>query len=320
MRSKIFFIFLILAFTSKAAAADRITYRDGKVIKGVVVENYADRITFSTFEGEKSIMKSDISRVEYDSLEYNFLDLAQQYQDQDSFERAYFYYGEALKLNPDSNMAKDGLSLSYQTLFKEKQRLKEKEVEKRNIIERFRRTGQLVKEGAIRDKAEILKNSTGIELRIGAINPQVLKVKRGSAAEESGIFPGDKIIAVWSRLTGYLDKDEVISRLIDSRQQEVKVDIERKLKVTKRKQASPKGITHLVGASFVVEWDGITVKAIVPGGPAASAGFKVGDLVEKVENQSCRYMDLKSMYKLIQEAASKVNFVIRRDVTIWKRM
>lgn len=320
MRNKIFFIFLILIFTSKVTVADRIVYRDGRALKGVVVENYADRITLSTFEGEKSIMKSDISDVEYDSLEYNFLDLAQQCQDQDNFERAYFYYGEAHKLNADSNMAKDGLALTYQTLFKKKQRLKEKEVEKRNIFERFRRTGQLAKEDAIKDKAEILKNSIGIELRVGEINPQVLKVKRGSAAEESGISPGDKIIAVWSRLTGYLDKDEVISRLIDSRQREVKVDIERKMKVAKRRQVSPKGVTHLVGASFAVEWDGITVKAVVPGGPAASAGLKIGDLVEKIENQSCRYMDLQSMHKLMQEAAGKVNFVIRRDVTIWKRM
>ena len=45
---------------------------DEKRVKGVVVEDYDDRIVLSTIDGEKSIMKQKIERILYDMDEQNF--------------------------------------------------------------------------------------------------------------------------------------------------------------------------------------------------------------------------------------------------------
>jgi len=317
---KIFIITVFITMICTAALADRVIFNNGEVLKGVVVEKYKDRITFSTFEGEKLLMKGKINSIEYDTPEDNLLKLAIQHQDQEDYKKAFFYYSKAYKLNPDSKAAKDGFILSQQAFFKKEQLLQQGEVEKRKMIERFRRTGSL-EEGTedTRNREIILKDAIGLSFRTNGINPQVTAVDRKSPTAHAGIKRGDKIVAVWSRLTGYLSKEEILTRLTDPTRAELKFTIERKLKVKKNKPSFfLRSIRHRIGADLVIKYEGLTVTKILAGSPAESAGLEVGDLIEAIDTESTRYMNLKKAQALINKTSGDVNFVIRRELTVWK--
>jgi hypothetical protein len=65
MRLKILYILLLVATVCGLCAAgnapaDTVYVKDGKELKGIVVEDFKDRIIFSTADGEITVMKSDI--------------------------------------------------------------------------------------------------------------------------------------------------------------------------------------------------------------------------------------------------------------------
>ena len=68
-------LLLVLLFSffyaPKCASADSITLADGKEEKGIVVEEYGDRIVISTYEGEKTILKKNIRTMNFDLPEQN---------------------------------------------------------------------------------------------------------------------------------------------------------------------------------------------------------------------------------------------------------
>jgi len=60
-------VFLILF--SSSVFADIVIMKDGKRIKGLILDEFKDRIVVSTVEGEKIIMISDIESAIYSSEE-----------------------------------------------------------------------------------------------------------------------------------------------------------------------------------------------------------------------------------------------------------
>ena len=61
------------------ALGDTVYLNDGKEKKGIVVEDYTDRIVLSTYEGEKTLFKKNISKVVYDLTEQNLVKLGDKY-------------------------------------------------------------------------------------------------------------------------------------------------------------------------------------------------------------------------------------------------
>ena len=104
--SAVFFAFLIL--TAQNAIADNITLRDRNKVKGLIVDEYVDRIVVSTFEGEKTILRKDIKDIQYENEETRLLKLGDEATARGKYKNAIYYYQAVLKLNPDSVAARDG--------------------------------------------------------------------------------------------------------------------------------------------------------------------------------------------------------------------
>jgi len=310
------FVFILL--TANISCADTVTLKNGDIVKGVILENYVDRILVSTYEGEKSIMKSKIARLKYDAQEDNLLSLGEYYRKKENFDDAYFYYKKAYAANPDSKAAKDGITLSKQAFFRKARDRHQDAVEKRRIIEAFKSKGRF--DEVPKDKEKILKDVLGVALKMDGINPIVERIERRSVAEISGIRLGDRIIAIWSSLTGFLSKDEVISRLIDRTPRELKLTIERDIKVGKKRHIFVRSTENFIGTRFVMQWDGLTVGDVIADGPAGRAGLKTGDLVMKIEGKPTRYMNAPNMHELIRKAQGEVAFTIRREISVWKKI
>jgi len=52
---------LFLLAAGQYAAGDLVYTKDGKELRGIVIEDYKDRILFSTVDGETTIMKDNIA-------------------------------------------------------------------------------------------------------------------------------------------------------------------------------------------------------------------------------------------------------------------
>jgi C-terminal processing protease CtpA/Prc len=316
MKRMVFFLIAVCFFSSAdVARADTIYTRQGKEIKGIVVEDYNDRIVFSTADGEITIMKPDIRELYYDSEEDNLIKLAEQAKEKKDYVRAFIYYDKALKVNPQSKKALEGTVFLQGYLFRKDQLQKEEDIKKREAIENY---GTAIKEEPsegekLKQKADTLYKSLGIAIKMESGTPVVESVRLKSPAQEAGIKRGDRLIAVWSRLTGYLSNDEVLDMLLDKPSLELKCTMERDVDV----HLDP---GNVIGASFSMEFDGLTVAGVREGAAAARAGLKKADLVTSINGQSTRYMQLKAAMEKIRCSKGRLaKFAIRREVLIWRK-
>ncbi|MBI5143563.1 MAG: hypothetical protein HZA30_00650, partial [Candidatus Omnitrophica bacterium] len=186
------------------AAADTIHLKDGRELKGIVVEDYRDRVTFSTADGEITVMKSDMGELHFDTEEENLIKLAELAQDRGEYTKAYSYYDMAYKLNPNSKRAKDGVIFLQGYVYRKDEVRKEEAVKRQEAIERF---GAYIDTSVSRDEefkesANKLKKYIGIALSMRGGSPEIAAIETQSPAYEAGMRKGDLLAAIWGRLTG----------------------------------------------------------------------------------------------------------------------
>ena len=133
--------------------------------------------------------------------------------------------------------------------------------------------------------------------------PRVENVQSHSPADESGVIRGDKLAAIWARLTGYMSLKEVTDALLDKPSLELKCTIERTINIPINPyRIIALGENELIGATFVMEFDGLTIASIRDGGASKEAGLKKGDLVIAIDGKPTRYMPLKNAVSMIKNS------------------
>ena len=80
--------------------ADTVTLKNGKDIKGLVVEKHVDRIILSTERGEIPVLLSGIRGIQYDEAEQNFFAIGKAYEAGQKYGEALAFYQKALELSP----------------------------------------------------------------------------------------------------------------------------------------------------------------------------------------------------------------------------
>ena len=310
------------AFFAGYPLADTIITNDGKEIKGIIVEDYKDRIVFSTADGETTIMKSDIRELSFDSEEDNLIKLAEQMSDRRDYPRAMSYYDMALKANPDSAAAKQGIASLHGALLRKEESRKAADIKRREDIELYGgagvgRAGPNNRDDMVRK----LDESTGMKIMISGSSPEIEAVKPGEPAYEAGLRKGDLLVSVWGKLTGYLSLEEILDLILNKSAIESSVTFERTfdVKVDSRKKMIFRS-EDLIGVLFVMELEGLTISTVKEESPAIEAGLQKGDLVSAIDGKATRYMTLKKAISLIKKSrAGSVKLTIRRKVTIWRK-
>lgn len=319
------FLFLTFSFSLFAfrSFADTIYKTDGQELKGIVVEDYKDRLVFSTADGEITVMKSEIRDLRFDTEEDNLIKLAEQARERRNFTKAYAYYDMAYKMNPDSKAAKDGLVFLQGYMFRKEEVKKEDDIRRREEFERYGSVVPTEKgdEERLKESEEKLKASIGMTLTGKDGFTQIASVERDSPAYEAGIIKGDMLVAVWGRLTGYMELKEVLALLLDKPSLEIKCGIERAVDVEiNPNRGALSGPNDLIGASFSMEFDGLTISGVAQSGYASAAGLKEGDLIISIDGNSTRYMPLKKAIELIRNSReNSVKLIIKKEVLIWRR-
>ena len=292
--------------------ADTIFLKDGSSIKGIVVEEYSDRVKISTFEGEKTVSKNKIKEIAHDLPEQNLLRLGDRYMGLGEFDKAYFYYEKAHKANPEFSIALEKMNYAKGYFFRKKQLNKQKNVQKKQELEDWPKPPYTYK-----DFEEDLVYHIGIRIGEEKNAIVVLEVIKNTPAFHAGLSRGDKIVSVWGKLTGYMSDTQVAELIQDESMGEIKLKIERDVLLQKEKL--PKSLQAILGGKLDMLMDGLTVTELVKGGSGESAGLKEGDLIVSINGQPTRYMPLKDAVNIIESPANDVvDFTLRRGVTIWR--
>jgi hypothetical protein len=325
MKKMLLILILVSGFGiwgSGFAAADTIYTKDNKELKGIVVEDYKDRVVLSTVDGEQTIMKSDIKELYYDNEEQNLIKLAEQSREKGDLIKAFIYYDKAFKLNPDSKQAKDGIVFLQGYLFKKDMSQKEEVVRRHNEFEEV----GIKPETAVQSESEKLKadinklrETSGIALASKDGVTEIESVSIGSSAQDAGIRNGDILVAVWGRLVGYMTLSEVIETVLEKTSLETKCTINRRIDVNISDNRNLLSNTNdLIGMTIDIQPEGLVVSAVKEGSPAAGAGIKKGDLLVDINGNLTRYMTLKRAIELIKKSkGDTVSLTLQREVVIW---
>lgn len=286
--------------------ADTIEMKDGKEMKGIVVEDYQDRVVMSTAGGEVVLKKADIKELYFDNEAENLVKLAEQAKDRRDYARAFTYYNMALKVNPGYKPANDGLVFLQGYLFRKEESEKLDDIKRRENIERYGTVVPVEKtytdDEKFRDLTKRLRSVLGLTLGVEKGFPVVIDVRIKSPAHIAGIRKDDVIVALWGKLTGYMSLMEIMETLLDKPSLEIKCAIERTVEV------SPDG------ASFSMEVKGLTVSSV----SETNGGLKKEDLVVSINGQSTRYMPFKKALELIKKSKNEVRLTIQREALIWR--
>ncbi|MFH0838640.1 MAG: PDZ domain-containing protein [Candidatus Omnitrophota bacterium] len=305
-----------ISFYYRFSFADTVVLTSGVEEKGIVVEEYADRIIFSQEKGEIEILKKDIKDIHYDAEEQNLLALGNLYKEKGNLNKALEYYKKALDTNPNFKEAKDAVS------FVAALRLREQELRKKSHIRKIAELADptLIKkyqtpktaEEEIRDKIGIsfVKEKEGVRIK---------QIARNSPAEIAGLYYKDLIISIWGTLIGYSDENEIKKLLLDPRYKEVKFVIQRDLFLTANVQA--KSLEEYYGFTAQLDEEGFKIADVREESSASKANLETGDFLCKVNDESVRYMSLDKLKSAIKESTKKgmIKLTVRKEIALIKK-
>jgi C-terminal processing protease CtpA/Prc len=297
--------------------ADTVYLNDESEIKGIVVENYHNRIVISTFEGERKIDRSDIKDILYDRREQNLLKLGDYHSEKGNIRTAYSYYKKAYEINPGYKEARDKFIHMRSSLLRNPEKQFQSEMTKKQKL--FRQSGRIYEPKLItadNTPDSILKEKTGISLYMDDHMPKVSNVLPMSPASQSGIKESDIIFSIWGRLTGYMGLDLIIDMIINSPSPEILLTISRKISVPR----STRGLSD-PGMSLLIVEGGIAIKEIKNDSDGAKSGLLAGDIITDINGESTCYMPLNTAALKIESnfLSDKLEFDILRDISLWRK-
>ena len=307
---------MVSFFSTSYLFADEVIMRDRSKVKGLVIEEYVDRITLSTADGEKDIFRKDIERIEYDTPEQNFMQLGRDYDSKGQYDKAAFYYKKAIEINPDYKEARESYIASHSKIWRQEERRTKKELERQKMVMDWRKEKDKEEFAPSRNKTAALKAVLGISLEEKNGIFIITEVEPDSSASRAGIKKGDNLVGIWGTLVRYTKMEEVIDLLLGPKYSEVRVLVEKLVHIPR--DADSKNLYKELGISLGFEYEGLMVNDIDTEKKGYRAGLEKEDFVIMVDNITTRYLPLDSIITLISNGKNKrdIVFTVRRTVTL----
>jgi len=314
MRKPIIPLIIFLLF-SNLAYADTVIMKNKTKVKGLVVDEYVDRIALSTIDGEKYILREEIEVIEYDTPEQNFMQLGRAYEGKGWYDKAAFYYKKAMDINPDYKDAREAYLSSHAKMWREEEKRTKKEVELFNMAAEFQRARKNKKAApVVKNKESMVREGLGITLTENNGIFTISEVAPGSSAAKAGIQKGDFLTGIWGRLIRYSKFEDVLNELSGPRYSEVKILLEKDIPVS---MEAKENFYKELSVSLGFEYEGLVIKDIVSGKKGDMAGLKKGDFVTAIDKNITRYLPMDSVIALISSPKNNtVVFTVRRVINL----
>lgn len=307
-------------FLCPETLADNIFLKNGKEVKGLVVEKHSDRIILSTDKGEIPILLKGIKKIEYDDPEQSFMDMAVAYEKAGNHGEALAYYEKALEINPELSEAKRaaaGVRNRFHAVTTEGPR---DEVEKQQILHDAWKEGRSVEELIKSQRTQwtkTLREGLGVTLAKKGDWVRLEYVDPKKAAHFAGLKKNDRLVSIDGKSLRYLSVDAVTKNLLMPRFSNFTLEFERDCFL--RKQEGRAELKEL-GFKLKLKYQGIIVHSVREDSPAALSGIRDEDLLTFVDGAPTRYMPLKNVIKLMRDSSDdRVVFAVRRSVLMVRR-
>lgn len=304
----------VLSCVASLAYSDTVILKDGRRVKGLILDEMKDRIVFSTVSGEREIRKSDIRSAIYDTETQLLLQKGRNQIRRGQYIRAYNTFEKVLEIDPDIGEARERL------------RYLASQVEKINRLDFIGDpAAKNARESGARKKPAIEKVREEIGLTL-SLDGKYVKVEelvgKDTPAYNAGLLPGDRIVSIWGDMSAYMDETEVAESLLDG--PELKMTIERTMfpvlpaAVKGRIWLPVPAYKKAAGAGIYLRKKGFVADKVSPGGAFAGAGIMDGDLLYRIAGKNTRYMPLGAVRDVIESGrGGKIEVVIRRDISFW---
>ena len=296
------FIFVLCGAWSQALA-DALYLKDDRELRGIVIEDFVDRITFSTIDGEESVLKSDIAHIKYDEPEDNLISLGNAAFEKGYHKAALKYYMMAQDINPEISQLDDKIYRVEAIIYNAPEERKRQHLAIKNEI----MSGEIAPPPPAKEPALELKQRFGIEVSSRRGRFYIKRLSPESPFRKGGAEKGDAIVAVWSKLSDYFALSDLCQLLVDTRESFLLITIERDISLEEGGQFD---------ASIGMQWEGVIVNGVPDGGDCGKAGLKLKDHIVAIDGEAIRYAPLKTVERRLANRAGARKIAIRRDLNI----
>lgn len=312
-------VFLPSFFILAPVFADTLILKNGKELKGLVVERHADRIILSTQRGETPILLSGIKDIKYDDPEQNFFQIAKGYEAENKLGEALAYYEKALEVNPDFEDAKKAALAVRNHFWASSAEGPMNEIEKKQTLYdawEQGKTPEAVIKKKLEEDAKLLKNGLGISLEKKGDWTRLESVFSGKPAVAAGMKRFDRLVAIDGESLRYLLPEAIAKKLLIPHFTNFNLEVERDCVLEK----SGAGNIQDTGLDFGLGYAGLFVKSVQPDSAASRAGIREDDLVTAIDGEATRYLPIKKVAALIQKSKRpSITISVRRSMLLARR-
>lgn len=316
-------ILVSVLFWAQGASADTIFMKNGKELKGLVVEKHFDRVLLSTESGEVHVLLAEIGQIQYAEPEQNFLEAGKSFETSGKLEEALAYYEKAAELNPEFEEAKAAAIGVRSRLWAKVTEGPRGEMERQQIL--YDRWGQGAapssnegREAAFKKRRQALKEGLGLSLQKEGDWIELDAVSSKKPATVAGLKKSDRLVSIDGKSLRYLGVDAVSNHLLEPRFANFTLDFERDFFLPREKGSL--SLKNL-GLKLKLEYQGIVIEEVVPASLAAEVGLKEQDLLTQVDGLPTRYMPLKKVIRSIEDLPGKspVTLTVRRSAHLSRK-
>lgn len=307
-------------FLFQIVHADTVVLKNGKELKGLVVEEHADRIILSTEKEELPILRSGITEIKYDDPEQGFMKIGKSYEAEGKYGEALAYYEKAIEVNPgfeDARKAAMAMRNRFWSMTTEGPR---SEMEKKQAIYDSWGSGRPLEEidkQRSSGQANELHERLGVRLGKKGDWVRVAELSPKKDAVLAGLRKGDRLVAVDGESLRYLLKEVVTHKMLEPRYSNFSLEIERDCVVTK---ISPRQSLGELGLRLRLEYQGMVIDKVKSGSAAGNGGLKEGDVLTYVSGVSTRYMPMNKLSGFVQDLKQEsVVFTVRRSTLLARK-
>ena len=302
-------------FLLSNALADTIELKNGRHLKGLVVERHVDRIILSTEKGEIPILLAGIKNIEYDEPEQNFMQIGKAYEAENKLGEALAYYEKALELNPDFEEARKAATAVRNRFWAKSAEGPRDEMEKKQLLYDSWGTGESFTDAPKKrsaEQAERLKGAFGMTLEKKGDWVRIQEAFSKKDAAEAGLKKNDRLVTFDGESLRYLGAEAIARKMLEGRFSNFTLEIERDCFLDKKK--GERDLKRL-GVKLKLTYEGVLIDEVVPGTPAAEAGLKAEDFLTAMDGVPTRYLPMKKISEMLEKNPKPgCVFTVRRSV------
>jgi tetratricopeptide (TPR) repeat protein len=308
-------------FLCSDLCADAIKLKNGKELKGLVVEEHEDRILLSTENGEIPVLRRGIRQIDFDNPAQNFAQVGRSFEEKQRWGEAMAYYEKALEVNPDLEEAKNAVARVRNRFWAKTALGPVDEIEKRQALYETWGKGNFSetrKGPEASAPTELLHKDLGLRLLKKGDWVRLSEVIPGKDAALSGLRKNDRLVSIDGNSLRYLNVEAVREKLMSPRHTSFILEYDRECHMART--GFEKELREF-GLELKLDTQGVVVTGVKPSSAASRSGFHKNDTIIEVNSVSTRYLPLKKFMDVIQKnpAAVEAVFIVRRSALLTRR-